>query len=892
MASSKNSFFIFEIQKLKSAIRKLDKQEGIAPEIISEIIASSALNLEKGGYVGTAEDLRVLANTVNTGFTGISVTPTSAPTGTGVASWIATQNGTYTNFGGVVVSANSLAVISRSALGVFSISQTSLDINKNIPWANQVFTTTNNVVTSLGKDWYNNAATLSTDIPGTSSKWVERLNYLGKDAVVSTPLKNLFDKNSILNGFYIHAGNGSLAVDGTSAVSDYIAVEPSTLYTVSGRSGNAGFAFYTANKTLLPPSAANYDSGGMNASYTTTATTYFIRMTVKFVGNETLNTTQFEKGTATSYQAYKNLVRTINGNELFVASSETNGGLTEVSDLKSVMVMGSSLTDSFYQPKGASWIERVNDVIDLNIVNNAVTSTNQSVNMVRVVNNTAIKHDTGSTPLLLSPAYILWNNSANGTTADSNGMMLLANAKDITESLGAKMLLGSEEDFSNIAKQLESGYKAFAKENDVLYSPMIELWRKSNPLGAPYTGFNTAGHSGYRTSAPYSIHTEMLCTLYIEKNIKMFKVRPTYKAGSPLITDLVFDDNFERLKFFTAVSSGATDTTITSAIDNLDNSAFNLANGVNVGVSLSETSIMIRKGAVSFSKFALIEFILERIKIKKGTFTVASNVAPTKVYIAKTLNTGTTFSNTPRTTYDELTFTYSSGQIVGSFSDTTVKYQMYDKVRIVIEYNGVFTLTNPVFYSYDGVLKSTRHKQYNYRKFGTELMPFTDVETGWTLGGTAVVKSFPAQIANYTSYNTKLSHLQLQSDTATASKTITIPLGYNKVAVRIVAQNFAKIQTTRFIGTAIENSEYIEGVNVLCKNYDYDYGILSIKVQDYIKRKALVYQGWHEIYLEIDVNPSDTSLKIELLRESLIDASYSNHLNPILIHNVSIQKIE
>lgn len=57
-----------------------------------------------------------------------TVTPASTPTGTGAAYWNATQAGTYTNFGGVVVAANSMAIISRNASGVFSISQTALDL--------------------------------------------------------------------------------------------------------------------------------------------------------------------------------------------------------------------------------------------------------------------------------------------------------------------------------------------------------------------------------------------------------------------------------------------------------------------------------------------------------------------------------------------------------------------------------------------------------------------------------------------------------------------------------------------------------------------------------------------------------------------------------------------
>ena len=58
-----------------------------------------------------------------------SVTPTSTPTGTGANYWTATQNGTYANFGGMVVATNSIAIIGRNSVGAFSISQTALDLS-------------------------------------------------------------------------------------------------------------------------------------------------------------------------------------------------------------------------------------------------------------------------------------------------------------------------------------------------------------------------------------------------------------------------------------------------------------------------------------------------------------------------------------------------------------------------------------------------------------------------------------------------------------------------------------------------------------------------------------------------------------------------------------------
>lgn len=61
-----------------------------------------------------------------------SIKPTDVPTGAGKGYWYASQAGTYTNFGGVVVGINSFAIISRNELGVFSISQTAVNLSEYV----------------------------------------------------------------------------------------------------------------------------------------------------------------------------------------------------------------------------------------------------------------------------------------------------------------------------------------------------------------------------------------------------------------------------------------------------------------------------------------------------------------------------------------------------------------------------------------------------------------------------------------------------------------------------------------------------------------------------------------------------------------------------------------
>jgi hypothetical protein len=161
----------------KLTIEEMDNNLLSLETDISANVSAITSKLDKGAYTGSAKDLENAIIAAVTGASGISITPTSpAPSGTGIASFTATQAGTYTNYGGVVVNANSFAIISRSATSVFSISQTALvlpDSKINL-WTAKVYAI-GDQVNYLGKDWTANAATVAGDVPGTSSKWSERL---------------------------------------------------------------------------------------------------------------------------------------------------------------------------------------------------------------------------------------------------------------------------------------------------------------------------------------------------------------------------------------------------------------------------------------------------------------------------------------------------------------------------------------------------------------------------------------------------------------------------------------------------------------------------------------------------------------------------------------------
>jgi len=259
--------------------------------------------LDKGGYDGTAETLdtkidavleeallKIDSKLADVTYMG-TAEPGDTPTGTGNRYWTAVTPGTYTNFGGVVVTANSLAIISVTAVGVWSVSQTAFNLttylkivdgNKINFWAAEAYpigTQRNH----LGKDWYlPTSAALSTDVPGTSSKWVERLSWYSN---LITTLDNSFEKKytdifrQLPTTYGYTALSGSIGGDGTDVNwlhTDYKRVKIGSIisYTDTSTPTNVlQVAFYDINKVFVSGII-----GGANGTYTVpSGAIYYVR---------------------------------------------------------------------------------------------------------------------------------------------------------------------------------------------------------------------------------------------------------------------------------------------------------------------------------------------------------------------------------------------------------------------------------------------------------------------------------------------------------------------------------------------------------------------------------------------------------------------------------------
>jgi len=221
------------------------------------------------GDLADQEDLQLALDTLQedidrlSGFFYGSAQPTDTPSGVDNGYWIALEAGTYTNFGGVVVDANSIAIISRDELGAFSISQTEIDLT----------------------------------------------DYLKTETLLSRT--NLFDKDAVISGFYINTSTGNLDVDATSKVSSWIPVTAGVTYYLSGRNTSVPNVRYRdAVGTLIKPltvagaTQANYGAIN-NRKFLTPAGAIEVQFNISFVGNGTADAVQFEVGeTPTAYKPY------------------------------------------------------------------------------------------------------------------------------------------------------------------------------------------------------------------------------------------------------------------------------------------------------------------------------------------------------------------------------------------------------------------------------------------------------------------------------------------------------------------------------------------------------------------------------------------------------------
>jgi lysophospholipase L1-like esterase len=143
--------------------------------------------------------------------------------------------------------------------------------------------------------------------------------------VMTTKSKNLFNKDTAINGKYVSYANGTLGDNASYYASDYIVVEPSTSYTVNKFDQ---VAFYDLNYIYI---------SGVNG-YQVGVTTFQTPSNAKYarvgIYNPNLTSYQFEKGS--SYTGYASFQPTINSKYLPISLPKS------IADIISKLVLPSS----------------------------------------------------------------------------------------------------------------------------------------------------------------------------------------------------------------------------------------------------------------------------------------------------------------------------------------------------------------------------------------------------------------------------------------------------------------------------------------------------------------------------------------------------------------------
>lgn len=188
-------------------------------------------------YCMTAEEINELRDAVNemaviqqSVFLGVAE-PAATPTGTGANYWEVITPGTYTNFGGVVLAADSRGLIYRNAAGEFSISQVAFDISGKL-----------NV-----SDVIDGFASNETAKPGSANN-----DKLLSEKVNNTIIELRGDAFSI-DG-YIDPAAGAIISDPSRKRTDYIRISKEKDIIIKGENNNvyvALVAFFDENNVWI-----------------------------------------------------------------------------------------------------------------------------------------------------------------------------------------------------------------------------------------------------------------------------------------------------------------------------------------------------------------------------------------------------------------------------------------------------------------------------------------------------------------------------------------------------------------------------------------------------------------------------------------------------------------
>lgn len=543
-----------------------------------------------------------------------------------------------------------------------------------------------------------------------------------------------------------------------------------------------------------------------------------------------------------------------------------------INNVDALLVEGSSLTASIASPIGFGWLSKMNDLVDILIVNDGRPGQSRTIN-INALFKGELMNMSNSSLSVISYKYLLLMNSANDSSTGMEGFKELEKALSFSSAKNVTLILGEEEWGTK-------GYTDLNKNFGNLYNiPTAEpIAVMSSRLSTGYAGLKLSSHAGWRLSSCYAAMQEFIEALPVRRSIKMFRVRPNINVSK--IDDLAFSTNEQRALLWKSCQVGQQANiallgramTFNSA-DNLDqrDGRYDTSVTYSEGASeRSESGKLLSGETIDCVGYSLIQFVVNADAVYSCNITFESD----RKINAYTLKYNDEAHSNIYHKYVEIESSYADG-IVNIKIDNAKGLLCDGKITLLLYADGSYKVSNPRC-QYTGRQKSEGVFNYHQRLHGDECLQDTSVEDVILSGGAAIITP-PVNLFLKSNCNSSGKLVALSSMTSVIKKNFASKS--NRIAIRIAAQNFFKFATTRYSGAEYE--DYVTSGHIGLEPNGYDYAYIYVIVDGAIQKK-LVWSGWTEVYCEFDLQKGNHTLTIQRATEG-------NQL--ILIHDISVQDV-
>ena len=295
-----------------------------------------------------------------------------------------------------------------------------------------------------------------------------------------------------------------------------------------------------------------------------------------------------------------------------------------------ILFTGCSYDESTYSLKFKSWINKLSNYIDWQCGNHAVSG-QRIIDIAQRLRADVSTY--GIVPTAYKPTYITIANNGNEYLPNQGESLELyveqvRIAKEIIDSLGAKMILGTNHHV-NGNPYVETDLKAMAEQLGIPY--MGIGWLGEKIMSHDYQGFWGGSHQGTRTNS--FVWLEWLRFINQlptpRKVIKVFRGR---NSGTDVIA-LNYDNNWQRATIWQEINAGEKSL---NTSDGSENFYDRLDEGTTVDpldenhiitnytgqTNNNEYVALLSNTNVAFTDKVLLEFIINKVNVDKFTATI------------------------------------------------------------------------------------------------------------------------------------------------------------------------------------------------------------------------------------------------------------------------------